>query len=63
MIGARQQGKHIFIWDKTGLVPTEFENFGINVEFTVDMVNVAIAKDNIESVLNQGLQGLHSALC
>ena len=49
---AREIGKHVFVWDKTGLVPTFFENFGINKEFTIEMVRVALADaDAVESAL------------
>ena len=39
---ARDAVRHLFIWDKSGLVPLSFESFGINHEFTVEMVAVAM---------------------
>ena len=35
---ARNLGKHLFIWDKTGQVPSYFEDFGKHHEFTCEMV-------------------------
>ena len=40
---ARLQRKHLFIWDKTGLVPVLFEEYGKCIDFTEDMVCVALA--------------------
>ena len=59
---ARSSGKHLFVWDRTGQVPMHFENFGINKEFTVEMVSVALADVDVHTVLDSGLQGLRSAL-
>ena len=45
---ARESGKHLFVWDRTGQVPTFFESFvGINKEFTIEMVSVALADVNV----------------
>ena len=43
-------------------MPTLFESFGINKEFTVEMVSVALANADVHSVLDSGLQGLRNAL-
>ena len=62
VISCREQGKHLFIWDKTGLVPTYFEEFGVHKEFTNEMVSVALAKANINKVLDSSLESLGNAL-
>ena len=61
-IEAREQGRHLFVWDKAGQAPLYFENFGIHKEFTLDMVSVALEKSDVQSVLYAGLMGLRSAL-
>ena len=41
---ANEKGQNLFIWDKTGGVPSEFEIFGVNSEFTCHMIKVALAE-------------------
>lgn len=52
----------MLIWDKTGLVPAYFETFGVHKEFTNEMVTVALAKTNINKVLDSSLESLSNAL-
>ena len=56
--------KNLFIWDKTGRVPSEFEAFdGVNKEFTCQMVDVALAdKDSVIPVVKLALESLRFAL-
>ena len=63
MIEAREQGKHLFIWDKSGQVPTYFAEFGIHKEYTEDMIRVALAsKNNVVDVLDESLDSLRKSL-
>ena len=62
MAKASANGQILFIWDKSGGVPTEFETFGVNKEFTIEMVGVALAKTRVESVLEMALKSLRVAL-
>ena len=40
---AKDSGQHLFVWDQSGEVSVYFENFGTHLEFTCDMVKVALA--------------------
>ena len=41
---ARKERKHVYLWDRTGLVPLFFD--GVIGDFTHHMVEVALAKKN-----------------
>lgn len=52
---ANKANKHVFLWDKTGQVPVYHE--GPVVEFTEQMVQVALAKKHdVNEILTQSLQ-------
>ena len=60
---AARQGKHLFIWDRSGQVATYFAEFGIHKEFITDMVQVALASaDRVTGVLDTGLSSLSDSL-
>ena len=62
VVFASENDQNLFIWDKTGGVPSEFETFGVNNEFTCKMVDVALAKRSIDTVLGTALESLRAAL-
>ena len=51
---ARKERKHVFLWDRTGLVPLFFD--GMVGDFTDQMVEVALAKRNSQSDIKQKLK-------
>ena len=56
---ASRLGRHLFIWDRCGQASAYFAEFGVNMEFITDMVNVALAKkDEVNRVLDSGLERL-----
>ena len=53
----------MFVWDKIGQVSLQFESFGLNKDFTNEMVNVATATpQNIETVLEEGMNSLRESV-
>ena len=60
---AKEQKRHLFILDKDGGVPTEFEGLGgIHKEFTYEMINVAMSSDNVGDMIDIGLVSLRESL-